>query len=120
MIRKTAACSSLLAMLLLGTIFGQQNPREQDKARTPQPQPSTDPGPQGHDPHSSLFFDHKFMDTDKDGRVSKNEYQQAFAKLDGNSDGYISSDEWRGVGPHSTKSSPGSSDTRDSSKDRKK
>ena len=43
------------------------------------------------------------LDLDKDGRVSKKEYDQAFNRMDTNGDGYLSSQEFRQAGSRSAK-----------------
>lgn len=111
-------CSGTLVALISLPSFAQQpNPRDKDKTRTTQSQGSTSSDRTHTDSsmRSDKLLDHTFMDLDKDGRVSKSEFEQAFAKLDTNSDGYISSDEMRKGGSHSgsSPSSRGSESSRD-------
>jgi hypothetical protein len=49
-------------------------------------------------------FEHSQLDTDRDGRISKNEFEQAFSRMDTDHDGYLSSQEFRQAGSHSMKS----------------
>ena len=44
-------------------------------------------------------FEHRQLDLDKDGRISKNEFEQAFNRIDTNHDGYLSSQEFQQAGP---------------------
>jgi hypothetical protein len=46
-------------------------------------------------------FEHGQLDLDKDGRISKNEYDQAFNRMDTDHDGYLSSEEFRQAGSKS-------------------
>ena len=43
------------------------------------------------------------LDLDKDGRISKREYDQAFNRMDTDRDGYLSSQEFRQAGSRSAK-----------------
>ena len=49
-------------------------------------------------------FEHGQLDIDKDGRISKNEFEQAFSRMDTDHDGYLSSQEFRQAGSRSMKS----------------
>jgi hypothetical protein len=49
-------------------------------------------------------FEHRQLDLDKDGRISKNEFEQAFNRIDTNHDGYLSSQEFQQAASGSTKS----------------
>jgi hypothetical protein len=51
-------------------------------------------------------FEHSQLDLDRDGRISKNEFEQAFKRMDTNHDGYLSSQEF-GQGSRSIKKSGG-------------
>ena len=48
-------------------------------------------------------FEHRQLDLDKDGRISKNEFEQAFNRIDTNHDGYLSSQEFQQAASGSTK-----------------
>ena len=48
-------------------------------------------------------FEHSQLDTDRDGRISKNEFEQAFSRMDTDHDGYLSSQEFRQAGSRSMK-----------------
>jgi EF hand len=69
---------------------------------------------------SNLFgaFGYRQLDLDKDGRISKNEYEQAFNRMDTDRDGYLSSQEFRQAGSRSMKSGGDSSTNRGPSSDR--
>ena len=43
-------------------------------------------------------FEHSQLDLDRDGRISKNEFEQAFRRMDTNHDGYLSSQEFGQAG----------------------
>lgn len=96
---KTTLVSSSLVLVALvaGPILAQQpDQRDQTKVKD-QSRDSKTTSDRTHSAQgmrSDLGFDHAFMDTDRDGRVSKSEFERSFSKLDANSDGYISSDEW--------------------------
>lgn len=111
--RVSIICSGTLAALIcVPSLAQQENSRNKEKT-TPQSQDATSSQRQSHSGsrvHSDRLLNHAFMDFDKDGRVSKSEFEQAFAKLDTNSDGYISSDEMSKGSSHSA----GSSDSRGS------
>ena len=112
-------CSGALIALISLPVWG-QNPesRDKDKTRTETYSSAKD---SSHKSHSEKRFgDHKFMDLDKDGRVSKSEYEQAFSKFDANGDGYLTSDELR-MGGHSASASDsaGSNDSRSKGSDSK-
>jgi EF hand len=62
-------------------------------------------------------FDHGQLDLDKDGRISKNEYDQAFKRMDTDRDGYLSSQEFRQAGSRSMKSGGDPSSNRAQSSD---
>jgi len=121
--RASITCSGTLAALIAWPILAQQpNTSDQDKTRTTPSQATPYEGPTSRDRtssgnrrHSDTFLNHAFMDLDKDGRVSKSEFEQAFVKLDSNSDGYISPDEMR-----SGSNSRGSEDSRDKNPSQKK
>ena len=49
-------------------------------------------------------FEHSQLDIDKDGRISKNEFEQAFSRMDTDHDGYLSSQEFRQAESRSMKS----------------
>ena len=49
-------------------------------------------------------FEHSQLDSDRDGRISKNEFEQAFSRMDTNHDGYLSPQEFRQAGSRSMKS----------------
>ena len=49
-------------------------------------------------------FEQSQLDLDKDGRISKNEFEQAFNRIDTNHDGYLSSQESQQAASGSTKS----------------
>jgi hypothetical protein len=49
-------------------------------------------------------LEHSQLDIDKDGRISKNEFEQAFRRMDTDHDGYLSSEEFRQAGSRSMKS----------------
>jgi hypothetical protein len=49
-------------------------------------------------------FEHSQFDIDKDGRISKNEFEQAFSRMDTDHDGYLSSQEFRQAESRSMKS----------------
>ena len=49
-------------------------------------------------------LEHSQWDIDKDGRISKNEFEQAFRRMDTDHDGYLSSQEFRQAGSRSMKS----------------
>jgi hypothetical protein len=49
-------------------------------------------------------FEHSQLDIDKDGRISKSEFEQAFRRIDTDHDGYLSSQELRQAGSRSMKS----------------
>jgi hypothetical protein len=69
---------------------------------------------------SNLFgaFEYRQLDLDKDGRISRNEYLQAFNQIDKDRDGYLSSQEFRQAGSRSIKSGSDSSSNRGPSSDR--
>jgi hypothetical protein len=50
-------------------------------------------------------FEHSQLDIDRDGRISKNEFEQAFSRMDTDHDGYLSSEEFRQAESRSIKSS---------------
>ena len=127
--KASITCSATLAALIAWPILAQQpNTSDQDKTRTTPSQATPYEGPTSSDRtssesrrHSDTFLNHAFMDLDKDGRVSKSEFEQAFVKLDSNSDGYISPDEMRQESPHSSgSSSRGSEDSREKNPSQKK
>jgi EF hand len=61
---------------------------------------------------SERAFEHSQLDIDKDGRISKNEFEQAFRRMDTDHDGYLSSEEFRQAGSRSMKSGGDSSNNR--------
>ena len=90
----------IMSFLILGTLIvgpavaQQQDQRDQTKGKSQSQDSKTTDRQADHSMRSDSGFDHAFMDTDKDGRVSKKEFEKSFAKLDSNSDGFVSSDEW--------------------------
>ena len=113
-------CSGALITLISLPGLG-QNPESRDKDTTRTTETHSSAKDSSHKSHSDKRFgDHKFMDLDKDGRVSKSEYEQAFAKFDANGDGYLTSDELR-MGGHSAKASDaaGPNDSRSKDSDSK-
>jgi EF hand len=62
-------------------------------------------------------FEHSQLDIDKDGRISKNEFEQAFRRMDTDHDGYLSSQEFRQAGSRSMKSGGDSFNDRGQSSD---
>jgi Ca2+-binding EF-hand superfamily protein len=48
-----------------------------------------------HEKGSRLEVTFNSMDTDADGKISRTEFDSAFARMDTNGDGYLSSDECR-------------------------
>ena len=115
--KSSIICSGALIALISLPGWGQsQESRDKDKTRTETHSSAKD---SSHKSHSEKRFgDHKFMDLDKDGRVSKSEYEQAFSKFDANGDGYLTSDELR-MGGHSASAtdSAGSNASRSKSSD---
>ena len=66
------------------------------------------PGTEPRDPAPSLTF--QSLDRDHDGKVTRGEFADAFARLDRNHDGVITSDEVSGQesrGPKGKKPKPG-------------
>jgi EF hand len=111
-------CSGALIALISLPGLGQNPESDKDTTRTKETHSSAK---DSHKSHSEKRFgDHKFMDLDKDGRVSKSEYEQAFSKFDANGDGYLTSDELR-RGSHSASASDSaaSNDSRSRSSDSK-
>ena len=49
-------------------------------------------------------FEHSQLDIDRDGRISKNEFEQLFSRMDTDHDGYLSSQEFRKAGLRSMQS----------------
>ena len=110
-------CSGALIALISLPALG-QNPESRDKDST---RTETHSSAKASSSHSDKRFgDHKFMDLDKDGRVSRSEYEQAFSKFDANGDGYLTPDELR-MGSHSasTSDSASSNDSRSNGSDSK-
>ena len=62
-------------------------------------------------------LEHNQFDIDKDGRISKNEFEQAFKLMDTDHDGYLSSQEFRQAGSRSMKSGGDSFNDRGQSSD---
>jgi len=62
-------------------------------------------------------LEHSQFDTDKDGRISKKEFEQAFRRMDTDHDGYLSSQEFRQAGSRSMKSGGNSFNDRGQSSD---
>jgi len=62
-------------------------------------------------------FEHSQLDIDKDGRISKNEFEQAFKRMDTDHDGYLSSQEFRQAGSRLMKSGGDSFNDRGQSSD---
>jgi EF hand len=62
-------------------------------------------------------FEHGQLDIDKDGRISKDEFEQAFRRMDTDHDGYLSSEEFRQAGSRSMKSGGDSFNDRGRSSD---
>jgi hypothetical protein len=62
-------------------------------------------------------FEHSQFDIDKDGRISKYEFEQAFRRMDTDHDGYLSSLEFRQAGSRSMKSGGDSFNHRGQSSD---
>ena len=124
MIKTSIVCTgSLLVLLSLPSLAQQTTSPDEDKARTSQSQESVTTERTHTDSNSmrsGKFMDYSFMDLDQDGRISKTEFEQAFAKLDTNSDGYLSSDEIRqGAGSYrSGKTSHHRSETTESNTER--
>jgi len=65
-------------------------------------------------------FEHSQLDIDKDGRISKNEFEQAFRRMDMNHDGYLSSQEFRQAESRSMNSGGNSYNDRGQSPARRK
>ena len=63
-------------------------------------------------------FEHRQLDLDKDGRISRKEFEQAFNRIDTNHDGYLSSQEFQQAALGSTKSTGNSLSNGGSSSDR--
>jgi hypothetical protein len=57
-------------------------------------------------------FQHLQLDLDQDGRISRNEYEQAFNRLDADHDGYLSAEELRQAELRSMKSGDEASSNR--------
>ena len=53
---------------------------------------------------SDRAFEHSQLDIDRDGRISRKEFEQAFRRMDTDHDGYLSSQEFRQAGSRSMKS----------------
>ena len=113
-------CSGALIAFISFPGWG-QNPESRDKDKTRTTETHSSSKDSSHKSHSEKRFgDHKFMDLDKDGRVSRSEYEQAFSKFDANGDGYLTPDELR-MGSHSasTSDSASSNDSRSNGSDSK-
>jgi hypothetical protein len=125
-------CSGILIVYAVGSFAQHSTTRDQDKSN--QGTVDADRDRAGHTGEagrgavgkgygrSDLFgaLTHRNWDLDSDGRISKNEYQEVFKRLDADGDGCLSPQEFRQVGSLATKPNRSSNSSRSVQSDRHK